>query len=33
MYPLILLVLLVAVVVNLGLDKWERRLMARRRGL
>jgi len=32
MYPLILVVLLVAVVVNLGLDRWERRLMARRRG-
>jgi len=30
MYPLILLVLLVAVVVNLGLDRWERALMARR---
>jgi NitT/TauT family transport system permease protein len=32
MYPLILLVLLVAVAVNLGLDRWERGLMARRRG-
>ena len=31
MYPLILFVLLVAVAVNLGLDRWERRLMARRR--
>ena len=30
MYPLILLVLVFAVVVNLGLDKWERTLMARR---
>ncbi len=30
MYPLILLVLMVSIVVNLGLDRWERRLMARR---
>jgi NitT/TauT family transport system permease protein len=30
MYPLILLVLLFAVVLNLGLDRWERALMARR---
>ena len=30
MYPLILLILLIAVTVNMSLDHWERRLRARR---